>query len=46
MLYALTNVFVDFIGQGLLAATRGAVVVTFGDLPHVCVHRNSLRLVQ
>lgn len=42
----LTNVSMEFICEALLPVSKGAVVITFGDLPHMCVYRDSLSFVQ
>lgn len=42
----LTDVSIEFISEALLAVSKGTVVITFGNLPHVCVHRHSLSFVQ
>lgn len=42
----LTNVSMEFICEALLLVSKGAVVITFGDLPHMCVYRDSLSFVQ
>lgn len=46
LFWVLTNLFVDSISQSLLTAPTSKAVVSFGYLPHMCVHRKSLKLIQ
>ena len=43
---ALTDVPMEFICEALLSVSKGTVVITFGNLPHMCVYRDSLSFVQ
>ena len=44
--FMLTNVSVNFVSKGLLCTAGGTFVVPFSDLPNVCIHGNSIRLVK
>lgn len=41
-----TDVSMEFICEALLSFSKGAVVITFGYLPHVCVYRDGLSFIQ
>lgn len=44
--HKLTNISVEFIRDALLCVSRRIVVIAFGNLPHMCIYRDSLSLIQ
>ena len=38
--HTLTNLTVHFVCEGFLAIARAAAIVSLGNLPHMCIHRN------
>lgn len=44
--WILTNISVKFICDALLTIARSVAVVTFSNLPHVCVYRDGLCFIQ